>query len=64
MGVFFCITILVMHPVHYAISVRYQVRRTLSEPGKEVKDLFSLFTGSVHLVGCVTMEEEGMEEQG
>ncbi len=54
----------VVHTVHYRISAGNKVARTLTEPREKVKQLFTFFARSVHLVGCVPVQEKCMEKQG
>jgi hypothetical protein len=63
MGIFFRITIGMMHTVHYPISPWYQIRRTLRKPGKKIDYFFPASTGSVHLVRGIAMQEKSMKEQ-
>lgn len=64
MRVFFGITIFMVHTVHHTISPGNQVRRTLEEPGGKVEGPLPKFTGSIHLVRCITVQKERVKKQG
>ncbi len=64
MRVLFCIAVYMVHPVHHCIGPGIQKRRTLSEPGKKIKQFFGSFAGGIHLVRCISVQEKSMEKQG
>jgi hypothetical protein len=64
MGVLLCVTVFMVHPMHHSIGAGNEVRRPLEKPREEIKGLLPKRTGKVHLMGCIPVEEKGMEEQG
>jgi hypothetical protein len=62
-GVFFRITELMVHPVHYSICSRYQKRRTLEKPGQKIKGFFPPWVGQIHLVRRIAVQEKSVKKQ-
>jgi len=52
-----------MHAVHDTVSVGAQVIGALEKPGKKEEDLFRPLAHRERVVSCVSMQEEGLEEQ-
>ena len=62
MRVFFCIGKSVMHSVHYTITIRWKIIRTLGNPSKNKTQFFTKFRHSVGLMSCVTMKEKSLKK--
>ena len=62
--ILWCIRIGMVHSVQNRISSWRQVRTTLPDPSKKVKETLPVFAHHKHLVGGVSVKEETLAKQG
>lgn len=63
MRILFCITECVVHTVKNSICAGIQKRRTLKNVSKNIKHALPSLAESKHLMGCIPMKKECLEEQ-
>jgi cbb3-type cytochrome oxidase maturation protein len=64
MGIILRIRIGMVKPVHHPIRIGTQVRRSLKQPGKGIKELFPALAHRKHLMGRIAVQEKCLDEQG
>jgi len=58
MGIFFCVAVFVMHPVHYRIRSWHKIGRALREKGHKIKNPFPSFCGGIHLMRSIAVQKK------
>jgi hypothetical protein len=53
-----------VHPVKNGIRSGGQIGTSLTDPGKDIKELFPKFAHFKHLVCSITVEKEALAKQG
>jgi hypothetical protein len=62
-GVFFCIAIGMVHPVHHRICFWNKKRGSLKKPSQEIESFFPKRVSEIHLVRCISVKKKRMKKQ-
>lgn len=63
MRIFLCVAVRVMHTMQHGIRPWVEEGRTLRKPCQKIEKLLPFFSGGIHLVRSIPVQEKSMEEQ-